>query len=165
MLHTRCVFTMLYWISFVLTNLIDFRSEKYAINKNNNALSCYKEHQDNRSMQSLFSSIKTLNTMFLLLFFSSALYSYDVIFEEPVMYLSYLSVQVRSTLRSKTKHYWLCTPNYWLLQDSVIKILDTLYHDRNYARFFVLETIARVPYFGEACCFFVLLTCMCCISI
>lgn len=35
-----------------------------------------------------------------------------------------------------------------LLTDSVIKILDTLYHDRNYARFFVLETIARVPYFA-----------------
>ncbi|KAL4276087.1 hypothetical protein AHAS_Ahas20G0172100 [Arachis hypogaea] len=35
-----------------------------------------------------------------------------------------------------------------LLSDSVIKILDTLYHDRDYARFFVLETIARVPYFG-----------------
>ncbi|XP_043691075.1 ubiquinol oxidase 4, chloroplastic/chromoplastic [Telopea speciosissima] len=34
------------------------------------------------------------------------------------------------------------------LTDSVIKILDTLYHDRNYARFFVLETIARVPYFS-----------------
>lgn len=35
-----------------------------------------------------------------------------------------------------------------LLTDSVIKILDALYHDRNYARFFVLETIARVPYFS-----------------
>uniref|UniRef100_A0A5B6ZC67 Ubiquinol oxidase n=1 Tax=Davidia involucrata TaxID=16924 RepID=A0A5B6ZC67_DAVIN len=35
-----------------------------------------------------------------------------------------------------------------ILTDSVIKILDTLYHDRNYARFFVLETIARVPYFA-----------------
>ncbi|KAL5578731.1 hypothetical protein UlMin_011173 [Ulmus minor] len=35
-----------------------------------------------------------------------------------------------------------------LLTDSVIKILDSLYHDRNYARFFVLETIARVPYFA-----------------
>lgn len=34
------------------------------------------------------------------------------------------------------------------LTDSVIKILDTLYHDRNYARFYVLETIARVPYFA-----------------
>ncbi|KAG6755814.1 hypothetical protein POTOM_039220 [Populus tomentosa] len=34
------------------------------------------------------------------------------------------------------------------LTDSVIKILDTLYHDRDYARFFVLETIARVPYFA-----------------
>ncbi|PWA34750.1 Alternative oxidase [Artemisia annua] len=32
--------------------------------------------------------------------------------------------------------------------DSVIKILDTLYQDRDYARFFVLETIARVPYFA-----------------
>lgn len=31
----------------------------------------------------------------------------------------------------------------------MIKILDTLYHDRDYARFFVLETIARVPYFGK----------------
>ncbi|XP_027360568.1 ubiquinol oxidase 4, chloroplastic/chromoplastic isoform X2 [Abrus precatorius] len=34
------------------------------------------------------------------------------------------------------------------LTDSVIKILDTLYRDRHYARFFVLETIARVPYFA-----------------
>uniref|UniRef100_A0A7N0UHW7 Ubiquinol oxidase n=1 Tax=Kalanchoe fedtschenkoi TaxID=63787 RepID=A0A7N0UHW7_KALFE len=34
------------------------------------------------------------------------------------------------------------------LTDSVIKVLDTLYHDRDYARFFVLETIARVPYFA-----------------
>ncbi|VVB12107.1 unnamed protein product [Arabis nemorensis] len=35
-----------------------------------------------------------------------------------------------------------------LLTDSVIKILDTLYRDRTYPRFFVLETIARVPYFA-----------------
>jgi len=28
-------------------------------------------------------------------------------------------------------------------------LLDGVYRDRNYARFFVLETIARVPYFGE----------------
>uniref|UniRef100_A0A9I9DNW7 Ubiquinol oxidase n=1 Tax=Cucumis melo TaxID=3656 RepID=A0A9I9DNW7_CUCME len=35
------------------------------------------------------------------------------------------------------------------LTDSVIRILDAFYHDRYYARFFVLETIARVPYFGE----------------
>ncbi|OAY25870.1 ubiquinol oxidase 4, chloroplastic/chromoplastic [Manihot esculenta] len=34
------------------------------------------------------------------------------------------------------------------LTDSVIKILDALYRDRAYARFFVLETIARVPYFA-----------------
>lgn len=34
------------------------------------------------------------------------------------------------------------------LTDSVIKIIDTLYRDRDYARFFVLETIARVPYFA-----------------
>jgi ubiquinol oxidase len=34
-------------------------------------------------------------------------------------------------------------------QDSIIVILDALYRDRDYARFFVLETIARVPYFGE----------------
>ncbi|KAJ7967754.1 Ubiquinol oxidase [Quillaja saponaria] len=34
------------------------------------------------------------------------------------------------------------------LTDSVIKILDAFYHDRDYARFFVLETIARVPYFA-----------------
>ncbi|KAI4311941.1 hypothetical protein MLD38_036804 [Melastoma candidum] len=31
--------------------------------------------------------------------------------------------------------------------DSVMKILNSFYHDRDYARFFVLETIARVPYF------------------
>lgn len=35
-----------------------------------------------------------------------------------------------------------------LLTESVIKILDALYRDRHYARFFVLETIARVPYFS-----------------
>ncbi|ONK70272.1 uncharacterized protein A4U43_C05F32020 [Asparagus officinalis] len=35
-----------------------------------------------------------------------------------------------------------------LLIDSVIKILDAFYRDRHYARFFVLETIARVPYFS-----------------
>ncbi|CAL5029412.1 unnamed protein product [Urochloa decumbens] len=34
------------------------------------------------------------------------------------------------------------------LTDSVIMVLDGVYHDRNYARFFVLETIARVPYFA-----------------
>ncbi|XP_022142688.1 ubiquinol oxidase 4, chloroplastic/chromoplastic [Momordica charantia] len=34
------------------------------------------------------------------------------------------------------------------LTDSVIRILDAFYHDRAYARFFVLETIARVPYFA-----------------
>ncbi|XP_068641957.1 ubiquinol oxidase 4, chloroplastic/chromoplastic [Aristolochia californica] len=34
------------------------------------------------------------------------------------------------------------------LTDSVIMILDALYHDRHYARFYVLETIARVPYFA-----------------
>lgn len=31
----------------------------------------------------------------------------------------------------------------------MVMILSGLYRDRNYARFFVLETIARVPYFGE----------------
>ncbi|GJN26099.1 hypothetical protein PR202_gb14002 [Eleusine coracana subsp. coracana] len=34
------------------------------------------------------------------------------------------------------------------LTESVVTILGTLYRDRNYARFFVLETIARVPYFA-----------------
>lgn len=34
------------------------------------------------------------------------------------------------------------------LTDSVISILDVFYRDRDYARFFVLETIARVPYFA-----------------
>ncbi|CAN6236599.1 unnamed protein product, partial [Urochloa humidicola] len=34
------------------------------------------------------------------------------------------------------------------LTDSVIMVLDGVYHNRNYARFFVLETIARVPYFA-----------------
>lgn len=34
------------------------------------------------------------------------------------------------------------------LTDTVIKMLDSLYSDRHYARFFVLETIARVPYFA-----------------
>ncbi|XP_044452451.1 uncharacterized protein [Triticum aestivum] len=35
-------------------------------------------------------------------------------------------------------------------QDTVILILDALYRGRDYARFFVLETIARVLYFGTA---------------
>ncbi|KAH7289169.1 hypothetical protein KP509_31G061500 [Ceratopteris richardii] len=35
-----------------------------------------------------------------------------------------------------------------LLTDSVIFLLDNLYADRHYARFYVLETIARVPYFA-----------------
>lgn len=35
-----------------------------------------------------------------------------------------------------------------LLTDSVIKVLDLFYSDRHYARFFVLETVARVPYFA-----------------
>ncbi|KAG0493336.1 hypothetical protein HPP92_004330 [Vanilla planifolia] len=34
------------------------------------------------------------------------------------------------------------------LTDSVIKVLDLFYCERQYARFFVLETIARVPYFA-----------------
>ncbi|WOK99941.1 ubiquinol oxidase 4, chloroplastic/chromoplastic [Canna indica] len=34
------------------------------------------------------------------------------------------------------------------LTDTTIKILDSFYSDRHYARFFVLETIARVPYFA-----------------
>ncbi|WCJ20131.1 Alternative oxidase family protein [Euphorbia peplus] len=34
------------------------------------------------------------------------------------------------------------------LTNSVVKVLDSLYDDRDYARFFVLETIARVPYFA-----------------
>ncbi|XP_042420582.1 ubiquinol oxidase 4, chloroplastic/chromoplastic-like [Zingiber officinale] len=34
------------------------------------------------------------------------------------------------------------------LTDTTINILDSLYHDRHYARFYVLETIARVPYFA-----------------
>nr|ACU21452.1 unknown [Glycine max] len=37
------------------------------------------------------------------------------------------------------------------LTDSVIKILDTLYHDRHYARFFVLETICE----GSLLCLYV----------
>ncbi|KAH7660077.1 Ubiquinol oxidase (non-electrogenic) protein [Dioscorea alata] len=34
------------------------------------------------------------------------------------------------------------------LTESIIKILDAFYRDRHYARFYVLETIARVPYFS-----------------
>nr|CAB3486101.1 unnamed protein product [Digitaria exilis] len=36
------------------------------------------------------------------------------------------------------------------LTDAVIMLLDLFYPDPNYARFFVLETIARVPYFVRA---------------
>eukprot|EP01018_Ginkgo_biloba_P003420 Gb_14931 [translate_table: standard] len=35
-----------------------------------------------------------------------------------------------------------------LLTEVVIKILNAFYSDRHYARFYVLETIARVPYFA-----------------
>lgn len=35
-----------------------------------------------------------------------------------------------------------------LLTDTVIVMLDAVYADRHYARFYVLETIARVPYFA-----------------
>jgi len=35
-----------------------------------------------------------------------------------------------------------------LATDVVIQILDVFYKDRDYARFYVLETIARVPYFA-----------------
>jgi len=35
-----------------------------------------------------------------------------------------------------------------LATDAVIKVLDLFYKDRDYARFYVLETIARVPYFA-----------------
>ncbi|XP_037432431.1 uncharacterized protein LOC119299294 [Triticum dicoccoides] len=34
------------------------------------------------------------------------------------------------------------------LMDAVVLILGVLYHDHDYARFFMLETIARVPYFA-----------------
>eukprot|EP00894_Picocystis_sp_ML_P003761 jgi/Pico_ML_1/54278/g4650.t1 len=37
------------------------------------------------------------------------------------------------------------------LVDSVVFILDKLYKDRPYPRFYVLETIARVPYFAYIC--------------
>ena len=44
----------------------------------------------------------------------------------------------------------VCESNSLLfyLQDTVILLLDALYADRHYSRFYVLETIARVPYFG-----------------
>ncbi|KAG0568429.1 hypothetical protein KC19_6G019100 [Ceratodon purpureus] len=35
-----------------------------------------------------------------------------------------------------------------LATDAVIQVLDVFYKDRDYARFYVLETIARVPYFA-----------------
>jgi hypothetical protein len=35
------------------------------------------------------------------------------------------------------------------MQDFVVILLDAFYADRHYARFYVLETIARVPYFCE----------------
>lgn len=39
------------------------------------------------------------------------------------------------------------------LIDSVYDIICVLYKDKDYPRFFVLETVARVPYFATlACC-------------
>jgi ubiquinol oxidase len=35
-----------------------------------------------------------------------------------------------------------------LMQGAIVTILDAIYTDRHYARFYMLETIARVPYFG-----------------
>ncbi len=37
------------------------------------------------------------------------------------------------------------------MQEAVIMVLDAFYAQRAYARFYVLETIARVPYFGKLC--------------
>ncbi|KAJ4778725.1 Ubiquinol oxidase [Rhynchospora pubera] len=34
------------------------------------------------------------------------------------------------------------------LTETIIQVLDALYHDRHYARFYVLENVARVPYFA-----------------
>ena len=31
---------------------------------------------------------------------------------------------------------------------SAVKVIDRVYKDRDYARFYVLETVARVPYFS-----------------
>jgi hypothetical protein len=31
---------------------------------------------------------------------------------------------------------------------SAVKVIDRVYRDRDYARFYVLETVARVPYFS-----------------
>lgn len=71
-----------------------------------------------------------------------------------------------SVIKSCAVYYlWYCFLysgyNYARLQfqESVIKILDTLYHDRDYARFYVLETIARVPYFGNDSMHFILHRC------
>ncbi|KAJ0090692.1 hypothetical protein Patl1_13934 [Pistacia atlantica] len=50
---------------------------------------------------------------------------------------------VTTTIRKLSQFFFA-----FFLTDSVIKILDTLYRERDYARFFVLETIARVPYFA-----------------
>ena len=34
------------------------------------------------------------------------------------------------------------------LVGSAVKVIDKLYENRDYARFYVLETVARVPYFS-----------------
>jgi hypothetical protein len=36
-----------------------------------------------------------------------------------------------------------------LMQGAILTILDAIYTNRHYARFYMLETIARVPYFGR----------------
>lgn len=38
------------------------------------------------------------------------------------------------------------------LVDSLVFLIDALYKDKPYQRFFVLETVARVPYFSYISC-------------
>eukprot|EP00252_Welwitschia_mirabilis_P002470 TRINITY_DN12426_c0_g1_i2.p1 TRINITY_DN12426_c0_g1~~TRINITY_DN12426_c0_g1_i2.p1 ORF type:complete len:230 (+),score=21.04 TRINITY_DN12426_c0_g1_i2:160-849(+) len=64
----------------------------------------------------------------------------------------------RNVVENDNENHQTGTLEYWaikfeqslniLLTEVIVKILDILYCERDYARFFVLETIARVPYFA-----------------
>ena len=54
---------------------------------------------------------------------------------------------VLSTIRLGTSYYCMKQFNTWVL-DTTIYILDFLYRGRDFQRFWVLEVIARAPYFS-----------------
>ena len=60
-----------------------------------------------------------------------------------------VSSTVRASCRTEREHFLLLThrPSLHRPTPAQVFLFDTLYTERPYARFYVLETIARVPYF------------------